>query len=240
MDVRRESTTLLILLLCTDCLLIVLHVLHISTGYFADPNYSIFRERGFGEVFQYVKEHWIGLLFLYLAITRRSPLYFSWALLFGYLLIDDSFTVHERLGTEISRYFNFSPALRIRPQAFGELAVSAFFGLFFFALIGVSYHFSDTSVRRTCRPLFLLLLALVFFGVGMDTIHSMARSPVWGHILGIIEDGGEMLVMSVTVWFVFLLQDRTRLSEADQVCERSCADKQDSSPREQTKRRAGT
>ena len=205
MDARRKSTKLLILLLSTDCLLIVLHVLHISTGYFADPNYSISRERGFGEVLQYVKEYWIGLMFLYLAITRRHPLYLSWALLFGYLLIDDSFAVHERLGTRISSYLNFSPALRLRANDFGELAVYALFGLFFLALIGITYYFSDSSIRRNCRPLFLLLLALVFFGVGMDMIHSIARSPVWGHILGIIEDGGEMLVMSVTVWFVFLL-----------------------------------
>ncbi|MEE8224995.1 MAG: hypothetical protein V3R42_04680 [candidate division NC10 bacterium] len=205
MDLRRESTKLLILLLSADCLLIVLHIGHISTGYFADPNYSILRQRGFGEVFQYVKQYWIGLLFLYLAITRRSPLYFSWALLFGYLLIDDSFAVHERLGIKISSYMNFSPALRLRAQDFGELAVYAFFGLFFLALTGITYYFSDSSVRRSCRPLFLLLLALVFFGVGMDLFHIMVRSPVWDHILGTIEDGGEMLVMSVIVWFVFLL-----------------------------------
>ncbi len=50
--------------------------------------------------------------------------------------------------------------------------------------------------------LFILLLA--FFGVFFDMVHVAIP---WGESLwGIIEDGGEMLTMSIIVWYVFNLK----------------------------------
>lgn len=55
-DLSRESDKLLLLCLSADLVLIVLHVVHSTSGLFADSNYSIALERGFGETFQYLKE----------------------------------------------------------------------------------------------------------------------------------------------------------------------------------------
>ncbi len=206
------------MLVSADTLLIIVHIFHTYTGYFSDPNYSIEMERGFGEVFQYLKEYWIGLLLLYLAITKRSPVYFGWAILFGYLLIDDSFTVHERLGAKINTYLNFSPMLGLRAQDFGELSVTALFGSCFFALIGLTHYFSDSSARKASRRLFVLLLTLAFFGVVTDMIHIIFKPPAWSLILGIVEDGGEMVVMSVILWFVFCLPKQEILGTREMLC----------------------
>ena len=48
---------------------------------------------------------------------------------------------------------------------------------------------------------FFLLIILAFFGIFVDMFH--VAFP-WGKsILGLIEDGGEMIVISITVWYAF-------------------------------------
>lgn len=209
LNLSKESTTLfLLLLLSTDIVFIGLHIMHTHTGYLWNPNLSLEMDRGYAEVFQYIKEYWIALIFLYLAIKKRNLLYLTWSLLFGYLLLDDSFEIHERLGEKVSAYFNFPPLLGLDGSDFGELTVSAFFGSIFFISMGVTYYLSECNVKTTCRRLLLLLLALVLFGVVIDTLHGMVdESHVWDSILAVVEDGGEMLVMSVIAWFAFLLPD---------------------------------
>jgi hypothetical protein len=205
LNLRNKSNTFLLLLLSTDVIFIILHIIHTYTAYLGGSSFSIEKDRGYSEVFQYIKEYWIVLLLLYSAIKKRNLLYLSWSALFGYLLLDDSFQIHENLGHKASIYFDFSPILGLRSEDFGELTVSAFFFLCFFLTIGVTYYLSESNDKTTCRHLFLLLLTLVFFGVVVDMIHQMVFSSVLYSILGILEDGGEMLVMSVITWFVFLL-----------------------------------
>ena len=47
-------------------------------------------------------------------------------------------------------------------------------------------------------------MAVAFFGVVVDMLH--AAMP-WGRcVWGLVEDGGEMLMMSIIVWYVFDLE----------------------------------
>ncbi len=52
-----------------------------------------------------------------------------------------------------------------------------------------------------------MVLALVLFGVVVDMLGIMVKTYPWQPMLDIVEDGGEMLVMSVIFWFVFLLPE---------------------------------
>lgn len=196
---RDRETLLLTLLITTDVIFMVLHVLHRYSGFFIDPQFSLTKDRGFAETFQYLKEGWIALVLL--ALTLRTPnlLYPGWALLFGYLLLDDLFALHERLGFRISRHLGFPEMLGLRPEDFGEVTVSASAAVFLFALIGVGHYRADPAARSISRSLFALLAGLVFFGVVVDLIHVMLAYPVW---LDLVEDGGEMVMMSAIVWFV--------------------------------------
>jgi hypothetical protein len=97
-DVELEADKLLILLITTDLLFVAFHIFHVfhtSIGLFYDVNFSLQQEQGFAEVFQYLKEYWATLLLVILAVRTKNLLYVSWALLFGYFLVDDSFGVHE-------------------------------------------------------------------------------------------------------------------------------------------------
>jgi hypothetical protein len=197
-----RDTLLLKLFVGTDIVFMGLHVLHMYSGFFTDPQFSLTKERGFAETFQYLKEGWIATLLI--CLTRRTPnlLYPSWSLLFGYLLIDDLFEVHERLGTRIVSHFDLPPMFALRPQDFGELAVTASAAILFSALIGAGHYRGDTAARSFSRSLLGLLVLLVFFGVVFDMIHVMIEHAVWTLALDIVEEGGEMVVMSVIVWFV--------------------------------------
>lgn len=210
LDIRfsttRDADRLFTLLILTDALLIVLHILHTYTGLFADPNYSISQDRGYGEMFEYYKEFWVVLILFFMAVRRSNPLYLGWTLLFAYLLVDDSFRLHEDLGRGIANLFGYVSRFGLRANDFGELTVSAVAGTVLFTLIGTAHYFADRNQRNFSKKIFVLLLGLVFFGVGVDMLGVVIGNP----IMDIIEDGGEMVMVTVITWFVFRYDGKER------------------------------
>jgi hypothetical protein len=206
-DLEREADKLLLLLIITDILFMIVHVLYgfrMSTGLFYNPNFSLVQDRGYAEVFQYIKEFWITVLLLVLAIRASNLLYFCWALLFGYFLVDDSFEIHEALGHRLASTLGSSQIFGFNTQDFGELFAFGFFGILFLIGIGVSYRSSPDEAKEISRYLFAMLVVLVVFGVVTGLFQGTASDrSTWQFILSMIEEGGEMLVMSVIAWFVF-------------------------------------
>lgn len=205
-DLEKSTTKLLLLLLLVDLVFILLQIpykLHLISNI----NFWIEQGRGYAEVYQFIKEYWIVLMLLFIAIKRSHVIYFAWSLLFGYLLIDDSVELHETLGRFLVNYFGFHPAFGLPAQVFGELTVCIFFGTLLFLFIGVAYFLSDSKAKEISKHLFILIVFLLFFGVVVDTIHSFIsqKESIWGEVTiwGVIEDGGEMLIMSIIVWYVF-------------------------------------
>jgi hypothetical protein len=158
---------------------------------------------GYAEFFQYIKEYWLVLLFAVLAWKNRSLLYSAWSLLFGYLLLDDSWRIHEKWGFLISNKLGFTSAFGLRAGDFGEMLVSAFFGSVFFILIALGYRLSNRTDKKISQSLIFLLLALAFFGIVTDAIDIMIKLEFLKHFMTFIEDGGEHIVISVIVWFVY-------------------------------------
>ncbi|MCK6626249.1 MAG: hypothetical protein L6R45_13875 [Anaerolineae bacterium] len=207
---KKDLTEFFFLLICADILFMLLHLLHTYTSYFHDTNYSIQTDRGFAEVFQYLKGYWIVLMFFWLSLAK-SYSYLAWLCLFAYLVVDDSFELHERLGLVVANYFDYQPMLMLRVWDFGELTASAIMGTVFLTMVGVVYYWGSDDFRRTCKRLVILLLLLVFFGVLVDMIHIMiSTSSIFHELAGLLEDGGELLVMSVICWYVLKLLRQAR------------------------------
>jgi hypothetical protein len=194
---------LLSLLLLSDLVFLGIHVSHVYAGYPEESQYSIESDRGFAEVFQYLKEFWIVTLLLSLAYRWRSYLTFSWMLLFCYLLLDDGISLHEHAGLAISESLSFAPRWGLRAQDFGELLVSGIAGVLLLTQIGIAHYYSREKTRALSRQLAIGLALLVFFGIGVDMVHAIVKLPNWNAPLGMLEDGGEMLVMSGIVWIAF-------------------------------------
>ena len=203
LHLKIESTKFLLLLLLADFAFMLVHGFY-KMHLVSNILFSIERDFGYAEVYQYIKEYWIVVLLFILAIKRGRIIYFAWTSLFMYFLFDDSLRIHERFGHYLVNHLGFQPMFQLRAQDFGELGVSMFFGFLLFTFIGVSYLFSDNIAKQVSKHLFILVMILAFFGIVVDMIHSVI--PWQKSIWGLIEDGGEMLIMSIIVWYVFNLR----------------------------------
>jgi len=194
---------LLIGLLLVDGAFILMHLVHERTDLLHSSFFSIGRDGSAGEWFQYIKEVWILILLLELARRRANHLYRGWAFLFLYLLLDDFCRIHERLGSLVVAFCEIPRLCGVRARDCGEIIVSMLAGTVFLLLIGTQYYRSDQAGRRISHRLLGLIVLLALCGVVVDTIHGTVHGPALSPLLYIIEDGGEMLVMSVALWYVY-------------------------------------
>ncbi|GAP95459.1 hypothetical protein NIES2104_19810 [Leptolyngbya sp. NIES-2104] len=191
-------------MLLTDLTIIGIHtaayILYIDTP----PSYwSIAADRSFGETFQYIKELWLVFSFAMLTRIRSNWLYGSLSLLCCYLFLDDLFLIHERVGEMIALNFNFQPMFKLRAIDYGELIVNAIAGSFFAVLIGSSYWRGSRAFRQVCYRVLVLLGGVVFCGIVLDVLHIIVTTlyPRLYSAFDLLEDGGEMLFMSVLCWY---------------------------------------
>lgn len=88
------AQTSLVVLLAVDAVFVALHLSRrLNLPAFLDVQYELTREGSYAESFQYAKELCIGLMLAALACRHRSATYGVWALVFGFLLLDDSLMV---------------------------------------------------------------------------------------------------------------------------------------------------
>lgn len=145
-----------------------------------------------------------------MGITQRRRLYFIFSFLFLYFLIDDSIEYHERFGEFLANFLHLQPGLGLRAVDFGELLVSAVFGLLFVSSIALGYFLSDPTMRSVALYLIGMIVILAGFGVVMDMVEILITHAGIGRMVVILEEAGEMLVMSIITWFAFSLSFSVR------------------------------
>ncbi|MGC9471431.1 MAG: hypothetical protein ACP5D1_07795 [Bacteroidales bacterium] len=201
---EQGATLLLVLLLSADMMFIAVHTAYRLAPLFDNPLHSLDREMGYPELFQYIKWLWVVILLLYMMVSNRSLRYAAWGLLFAFLLADDVFMLHEVWGSRLAPLLTGIFITGLRKQDIGELLVLAMVILALLIPVWLACRNGSASFRRMSADLFLLLLILFFFGVILDPVHAVLRSnPAAEFILGVAEDGGEMVAASFIVWYVF-------------------------------------
>lgn len=185
-----------------DLLFIILHWIHLHTGMLTSELWSIERDRGFAEMFQYFK--YVGIMLALAGLFRRTrlPVLLLWIGVYGCLLLDDSMRIHERFGLDIAAWAHLHGFGGLRGRDLGELIYAALGAAVLTPVLVLGYLRSSPMARAICDDLLLLLIALLIFAVGGDTIHRLLSSTTFDALAGIVEDGGEMLVLSVTCWYV--------------------------------------
>jgi hypothetical protein len=171
---------------------------------FSGRRFSLYRDRGFAELFQYTKILAIVLLLAGIAL-RAGYRYLIWCSLFFYFLLDDALQLHERLGAAVAAGLEFPPAFQLRAQDLGELTVVAGVGVPFAVLLALVWWRADESFRRDSRELALLVGGLAVVGVVLDMLNMMLRVPLLAGLIGVLEDGGEMVMMSLICWYTYRL-----------------------------------
>jgi hypothetical protein len=205
-QIDKSPILLLWLFLSADLAYIILHILYKATPFITSAYFSVKRDLGYSEFFQYMKFLWIIILLVYLVKRSKIWGYLAWAAVFLYFLADDAFQVHENVGRIIAGNLDFVPPFNLRLQDFGELAVYAIAGTILLLGITLSYWRGSKTFRGISIDILLLISILVFFGVVVDMAEIAADRGVFvKETLGLIDDGGEMIVTSVMVWYIFRL-----------------------------------
>jgi hypothetical protein len=219
----KEAPGFLFLLLITDAFFLALHVANrISrlTGIlpiFRQDPFDVSYDLGMGETFQYIKEFWVILFFVWLIVRYRQWIYSGWTLLFSFLLLDDMLSVHEHAAKALVHALGYAEQaeifLHLRYKDVGELMVAMTAGIFFLLILGSGYLKSDVSARRDLQRLFGLCVLLAFFGVAFDVIGRLAENIVFQALTTFLEDGGEMITMSLICWFVYGLTQEVSIAQ---------------------------
>ncbi|RMG99686.1 MAG: hypothetical protein D6706_05140 [Chloroflexi bacterium] len=204
------------LLLLIDLIFIFFHILYRFTPLLGDARYSLEHDQGFSEFWQYLKISLIILLLWPLLWRRRQPLYLFWMTLFGALVADDAWQFHEKTGEWLAQALSLQEWFGLRPVDWGELLVFTTAGLFFLILLTIAYRYSDLASRRLTAYLVLLVGLLGVVGVGVDMMHQLPWQGLWDDFWAIVEDGGELLIMSVLVWCMYLLGRRELAGNGEQ------------------------
>lgn len=213
----KKTNKILTLLLSIDILFLIAHTLFIYLIFkrvqfdwsISDP-FMINLDGGYPEIFQYFKYIIIITITIYLINKRKEIGYIAWLILFVLLLLDDALQFHETFGTWVANKFNYKPLLGLRAQDLGELTYVAIFGsvLLFFIVYG--YIKGDEKYRNRNIDLFILFALFLFFGIAMDMVDEFVEYNRYSHlILILIEDGGEMITLSLIVWYFFFLIFKT-------------------------------
>ncbi|MEM8721221.1 MAG: hypothetical protein AAGE84_18300 [Cyanobacteria bacterium P01_G01_bin.39] len=211
------SARLLILLLITDSIFITLYLIYT----FPDFHFSslildkfvlydhlllLTQDQSYGEIFQYIKELWIMLLLGFGYCQRKKLIFLSWSLFYGYLLLDDALSIHEKSGAVVSNFLGFKEILNIRSVDFGEVLVSMMVAISFLLLISWGYATAKYRERKYSNILILLILTLSIPGIVFDLLQVMvSNNDILYSIFSLLEDGGEHIVISLTLAFVYAI-----------------------------------
>lgn len=210
--VTLRFRTLLLILLSVDFAFILINVVavvakdaHLISS--VPTMLKITEDRALPEDFNYLKWLVICVALVWTSLRDRWLAPVLWAVVFLIILVDDSFQLHERVGSSLSGWFELHDSALFDGKDIGELAVFAAMGLLSLSIVAVLLRQRDHASRLLSRRYLLIVLILGFFGVGIDAVHSVIAHQTYGtsittvlsQLLGMVEDGGEMLVASLAV-----------------------------------------
>lgn len=196
-----------ILLVCGDLVFIAIHVGHITTPALRGAHYSLETDGGLAEFYQYMKQFWLTLCLATAYFQRRELPFLCWSGLFGFLLLDDALQIHERAGRWLGQALGLPAVFGLRPDDLGELIVAGVVGGVLLVTLAVTQWRHRGPSWRASRDLLILTGALASCGVLLDTVHVVAyfRLPAFSTFLALLEDGGEMLIVSALTAYAFNL-----------------------------------
>lgn len=210
--VTLSFRTLLLLLLAIDFAFIAVNVIAVlsydASMIDAVPTYlKITEDLQPPEDFNYLKWLVIAVALVWLAVRDRWLAPILWAAVFAMILSDDALQVHERLGSILSDWLSIPDNTLVYGKDLGEILVFGLMGLVTLAVAVFLLSRRDAPSRRMNKRYFIIILALGFCGVGFDAIHAIiqhltgtsALATLAQQVLGMMEDGGEMLVGSFAV-----------------------------------------
>ena len=166
---------------------------------------------GFSEIWGYAIQAALVISLLALAGITRRPIWAGWAALFLAALADDEMRLHENKGAWLAEKLRFPEGvLGLRANDLGEMFVWGLLAAAPLAVLAFFFCRSDRWTRRATIGMALLVAAYVFFGGVVDQVHVLFLGGPLENAVGTIEDGGELIVLSLCLSYVVALHRRLR------------------------------
>ena len=220
----RKVINIVLILIAIDLFFIIVHGFKFVFkedfkalfGPWVYDQFKINRDWSFPEIFNYLKFLLITYLLYRTFAVIRQPVYMAWAFVYMVALLDDSLQGHEIFGDYFSNMIGSITLFGIeldkeegfRTQDVGELIAFATYGAVFAMVLAFGFLRSQALHRRIGLGFAILLGVLAFFGVVVDMLDRLIVSRTLGKLASTVEDGGEMLAVSLTVALALIVYRR--------------------------------
>ena len=205
-------------LLLVDGVLIASYVFLWLTGWLENiPSLDLGWGGSIQEYSTYLKWLVCSLMGLWLFGRSRELLYLSWAALFLCFFVEDAASLRDQAGAGIASVLGWGPTAGLTGQGLGEFASAVVGGIVLLGAVAFVHSSSDhREAKALSRDLAPLLGGLIIFGIGVDTIHAMAgHLPTLDFALGVMEEGGEIIIASMLTAAFYMHAFRARSDAAN-------------------------
>tara|TARA_B100000482_G_C12593291_1_gene292370 strand:+ start:209 stop:862 length:654 start_codon:yes stop_codon:yes gene_type:complete len=205
----------LLVILGVDFIFILLSLIDSFSGLNFN-NFAVQNDNLFAEKFQYLKFIGIAYISSLLAIRRRSSNFLVFMIIPIYLYLDDSKQLHERFGNKIASFLYEGSSNDIliryfRYQDIGEIVYMLLMGLILLIIFLICFKLSDLYDIIFLKKILRLFIIFGIFAIFVDAIHMLSKGFVFD-LLTLIEDGGEMIPISLMIgyFFKYLINNRKK------------------------------
>ena len=194
----------------SNCCLIGLDIFFKLISYFGSyeypPPFRLTIDGSYPELFNYLQLTILVWLMLHVFVWTRQAVYAASGIIFLFALAEDALQLHERVGEYAATIDLPAPSL-LGATHFAELAYFLVIGALSIALLVYGLAASSAEDRKIGALFTLLIFILGFFVAVVDAVHIMLIGVFAGShfVLGVIEDGGEMLTVAVALSAALLL-----------------------------------
>ncbi len=124
---------------------------------------------------------------------------------FTLLIADDAGQTHENVGLSLGERHQFAAPFGLRSKDVGELLVAGTVGLVTVVVAGAGLWLGTEQCRRISRDVGVLVIFLGVVGILVDVLHVIAyfAQSLLAQVLLVVEDGGEMVVISALTAYAF-------------------------------------
>lgn len=203
---HRPTRRLAAVLLSLDGLLILANVIlgllrleNASVDYYGPWNLSV--DGSYGELFNYLQTALLVLLLIVARARSPQPAYSAWMATFLLVVLDDAFQLHEQAETALSELLHIHSRLGLRPEDLASILITVGIAAVLIPALAAGHLRSDHRARRHSLLLAACLALFGAFAVGFDLLHAELDQRGAGSTIvslaGLIEDGGEMLALSL-------------------------------------------
>ena len=175
----------------------------LQTNILTSDRFSIYRDRGYPEYFQYTLAAIAALSFFYVAWKKQIFAYLVPAGIMTYLVLDDAFSIHERAGAFLASERPIIAPFKLSSMHIGEALFLSLAGISFLVVLFFAYIRSQQKVRFDLIIFTTILFIAGIFGIVFDALSVFTKIGFFGFA----EDSGEMI--SVALISIFAVDRAT-------------------------------